>query len=98
MAARPPQTAAPRPSSVEAMPAVIQSGRRMNVILGQLGRPLDVRSRPSGARRRRSWEAGLPVRREWIINVPAPVEEPPLTLPEPEREAEPEPVPEEAPA
>ena len=70
------------------------------MILGQLGRPIDVCPRPSGARGRRSWEAGLPVRREWIINVPAPVEEPPLPLPlpEPGREAEPVPVPEEAPA
>jgi len=41
---------------------------------------------------------GLPVRREWIIQVPAPVEEPPLQLPKPEPGQEPAPVPEETPA
>jgi hypothetical protein len=43
--------------------------------------------------------AGLPVRREWIIQVPAPTEEPPLQAPEPAwPEPEPVPLPEEAPA
>jgi hypothetical protein len=42
--------------------------------------------------------AGLPVRREWIIQVPAPAEEPPPQAPEPAwPEPEPVPVPEEAP-
>jgi hypothetical protein len=74
--------------------------KEVHVNLGQLGPPIDVCPRlgRSGARRRRPWEAGLPVRREWIIQVPEPIQEPPLPLPDPGPEQEPEPVPEEAPA
>ncbi len=68
--------------------------------LGQQGPGIDVCPRPGRARGRPpAWAAGLPVRREWIIQVPAPTEEPPLQVPDPWPEAEPVPlpVPEETP-
>jgi hypothetical protein len=64
------------------------------VNLGQQGPGIDVCPRTGRAPR---WCAGLPVRREWIIQVPAPTEEPPLQVPEHWPEPEPVPVPEEAP-
>jgi hypothetical protein len=60
------------------------------VSLGTFCSAIDVCS-PRGRAR-----GGLPVRREWIIQVPGPAEEQPLRLPDPEPEAVPEP--EEAPA
>jgi len=54
-----------------------------------------------GSARRRPppiWVLGLPVKREWTIEVPAPVEKQPFPAPEPDPEPEPERSPEEVPA